>query len=112
MKTSSIIAVLSVAISSVIAVPTGGSSSAPTCSSSQTISCCNTKMTTTNDKGLISALNGISLLDGCTGVSLLELAGLSPQTYCGGNTAACCTGNQATGLIAVNANCNTIPVII
>ncbi|KAK5017542.1 hypothetical protein LTR60_001889, partial [Cryomyces antarcticus] len=70
MKTSSIIAVPSMAISSVIAVPTGGSSGAPTCSSSQAISCRNTKMTTTNDKSLVSALNGISLLSGRTGVGL------------------------------------------
>ncbi|KFZ15336.1 hypothetical protein V502_05673 [Pseudogymnoascus sp. VKM F-4520 (FW-2644)] len=72
------------------------------CGNGQVVSCCNSKDTH----------NGLNLLDGLLGGNCSPLTvpvvGVPIHKACGGNQAACCTGDQY-GL--VNLQCNNIAIL-
>ncbi|KAF4309803.1 hypothetical protein GTA08_BOTSDO02414 [Botryosphaeria dothidea] len=81
----------------------GGASQ--TCSANQVVSCCNNS-NKQNSAGLISAILGPILGNGCTGVGvpvLNILSGKPASQVCGNqNSVKCCKGNKNTGVLVVD----------
>ncbi|KAB2571616.1 hypothetical protein BFW01_g7464 [Lasiodiplodia theobromae] len=84
---------------------------AKSCNANQVVACCNPS-STQSSAGLLSAIVGPILGNGCTGVSATVLAILSGNgatAVCGNtNTVKCCNGNKQTGLVNVDLSCTDV----
>ncbi|KAF2731827.1 hypothetical protein EJ04DRAFT_525826 [Polyplosphaeria fusca] len=113
----SILALAAIAIASPLDVRTGGgppksiSDADKACGSSSVVSCCNGS-SESDSSGLISAIVGPILANGCLGVSLSALNILGPLidtgAMCGSNTVKCCTGNKNSGLLVIDLQCTSL----
>ncbi|KAF2013179.1 hypothetical protein BU24DRAFT_410952 [Aaosphaeria arxii CBS 175.79] len=99
------------AASPVASTPPKGISDADKACGDQVVSCCN-PTNKESSSGLISAIVGPILANGCVGVSANALNILSPiidtAGMCGSNTIQCCSGNKNSGLIVVDLQCTSL----
>ncbi|KAF2268044.1 hypothetical protein CC78DRAFT_576593 [Lojkania enalia] len=107
----SILALATLSTAMVARTPPKGIPEADEACGDNVVSCCN-PTNKESSSGLISAIAGPILANGCVGVganALNILSGITDTaTMCGDNEVKCCSGNKNTGLLVVDLQCTSL----